>query len=266
MKFVIYHAGCPDGFGAAWAAWKSFGDGAKYIPCRYGDPPPAELGPDDEVYVVDFSFKRDVLIDLMGSVKSLTVLDHHKTAEADLAGLDGCIFDQDHSGAVISWNYFHGDKELPKLLSHIEDRDLWKWEMKNSKEVSAALYAYDFDFKLWSEFADDVSRLVREGVVIMRLQRKLVAQTASSAILGEVGGYEVPIVCASQNVSEIGEYLCEQNPGRLFAAIYRDRGNKRQWSLRSRSGFDVSKVAEKYGGGGHAAAAGFEESIPWVGV
>ena len=265
-KFVLYHSGCPDGFGAAWAAWRVLGDSARYVPVRYGDAPPTNLGPSDEVFVVDFSFKRDVLLELKDRVGNLVVLDHHKTAEADLEGLDWCVFDQTHSGAVITWNYFHGEAALPPLLAHIEDRDLWKWELHNSKEISAALYAYEFDFNLWSEFSDDVGRLVREGVVIMRLQRKLVAQTASSAVLGRVGGYEVPIVCASQNVSEIGEYLCEHNPGRPFAAIYRDRGDRRQWSLRSRYGFDVSEVAEKYGGGGHASAAGFETQIAWVGV
>ena len=266
MTFVLYHAGCPDGFGSAWAAWQVFGDSARYMPVRYGEPPPAELGPNDDVFIVDFSFKRDVLLSLKDKVKTLVVLDHHKTAESDLEGMDWCVFDQSHSGAVITWNYFHSGIKPPTILLHIEDRDLWKWQLRDSKEISAALYAYDFDFKLWSEFSSDLGRLVKEGITILRLQRKLVAQAASSAVLGSVGGYEVPMVCASQNVSEIGEYLCDNHPGRPFAAVYRDHGNQRRWSLRSRYGFDVSKVAETFGGGGHAAAAGFEQQISWVKV
>jgi phosphoesterase RecJ-like protein len=35
----------------------------------------------------------------------------------------------------------------------------------------------------------------------------------------------------------------------------------RQFGLRSRNGFDVSEVAKKFGGGGHAAAAGFVINI-----
>lgn len=265
-RVVLYHSGCPDGFGAAWAAWKRFGDEARYIPVRYGEDPPSELTPDDEVWIVDFSYPRDVLLELRSKVGVVTVIDHHKTAEADLAGLDWCVFDQAHSGAVLTWKHLYGDADVPMLLQYIQDRDLWTWELADSKEVSAALYAYEFDFKLWSEFARDPSRLVHEGVVHLRLQRKMVAMAAASANICTVGGYEVPVLCASQNVSEIGEYLCKQEPARPFVAIYRDRGNKRIWSLRSRGGFDVSEVARRYGGGGHAAAAGFEQDIPWVKV
>lgn len=263
-RTVIYHASCPDGFGAAWAAWNLYGDSARYISARYGDEPPSDLLPDSEVLIVDFSYKRDVLLAMKDRVRSLVVLDHHKTAKEDLEGIDGCFFDDSHSGAVMTWKHLHEDEEIPQLLLHIEDRDLWKWTLPNSKEISAALYAYDFDFNLWTELSRDIKRLVQEGIVHLRLQRKSVSMAANSMWIGTVGGYEVPIVCASQNVSEIGEYLCEQHPGRPFAAVYRDQGNRRRWSLRSRFGFDVSEVAKQYGGGGHAAAAGFEQEIPWV--
>ena len=39
-NIVLYHAGCPDGFGAAWACWKKFGDNAEYMPVSHGSPPP----------------------------------------------------------------------------------------------------------------------------------------------------------------------------------------------------------------------------------
>ena len=35
-----------------------------------------------------------------------------------------------------------------------------------------------------------------------------------------------------------------------------------QYSLRSRSDFDVSEIAKKFGGGGHAKAAGFATKEP----
>jgi len=37
---IIYHADCPDGFGAAYAAWKKFGDKASYLPCYMPAPVP----------------------------------------------------------------------------------------------------------------------------------------------------------------------------------------------------------------------------------
>src|SRR3989344_3757446 len=37
---VLYHGGCPDGFGGAYAAWKKFGNMAEYIPLKHGKPAP----------------------------------------------------------------------------------------------------------------------------------------------------------------------------------------------------------------------------------
>jgi hypothetical protein len=31
------------------------------------------------------------------------------------------------SGCTISWDFFHGDKEIPLLLRYLEDRDIWRW-------------------------------------------------------------------------------------------------------------------------------------------
>lgn len=53
---VIYHADCPDGFGAAFAAWLVFGDSAQYVPARFGEPAPDVRG--KEVYILDFSRQK----------------------------------------------------------------------------------------------------------------------------------------------------------------------------------------------------------------
>ena len=60
---VLYHANCNDGAGAALAAYISMGDTAEYIQVQYGKPPP-ECGPGDVVYIVDFSYKHDVMLQL----------------------------------------------------------------------------------------------------------------------------------------------------------------------------------------------------------
>jgi len=56
---VLYHANCPDGFCAAWAAYTVFGDDAEYLPVQYGQDPPDVAG--NRVYIVDFSYKREVM-------------------------------------------------------------------------------------------------------------------------------------------------------------------------------------------------------------
>lgn len=62
----------------------------------------------------------------------------------------------------------------------------------------------------------------------------------------------------ARTVPDIAGELAKERP---FGACYFDRQDgKRQWSLRSRDGgADVSEIAKRHGGGGHAQAAGFEE-------
>lgn len=79
---VIYHGNCADGFTAAWAARKKFGDSAEYFAGVYGSPPPDVAGRD--VVLVDFSYKREVLREMAKTARSILVLDHHKSAAEDL--------------------------------------------------------------------------------------------------------------------------------------------------------------------------------------
>lgn len=272
---VLYHANCADGFGAAWAAWRKLGENAVYVPVQYGKPYPSEIdGGVREVYILDFSYPADVLERLSASLNCLVILDHHKTAAAELAKFKGpnigakygIWFNQEKSGAVMAWEYFHPGEPVPRLLEYVQDRDLWTWKLPLSKEVSAALATYPHDFRKWScllHAAEDGS-LAREGASVLRFQAQQVERHVARAALRAFRGYPgVPVVNATTLMSEIGEALCAKYPDAPFAATYfiTEKG-ERVWSLRSRNGFDVGAVAQSRGGGGHQAAAGFTEPPP----
>ena len=146
VDLVIYHANCPDGFGAAWAAWKLLGDRAQYLPASYGDPIPNVAG--KNVAILDFSYSRYDIKKMIEKANSLIVLDHHKTAQENLAGIPEAQLDMSRSGAIVSWQFFHGSEDPPIFLRYIEDRDLWRFELEDSKAVSAALTSLvDFTFE-----------------------------------------------------------------------------------------------------------------------
>lgn len=264
---VIYHGNCFDGFGAAWAAWKALGETAEYRAALYGDPPPTLINADQgKLYLLDFSFPRNILIALTKEF-DLTVLDHHKTAQADLDGLAFAKFDLAKSGATLAWEHFHPDKPIPPMISYVQDRDLWKFDLPGSREISAWMRSWPFDFGWWSRAEVDL-RLAfeecrKEGEAILRFQQQQVSNMADNFFWKEMRGNIVPVVNATVFFSEVGEELCKRHPNSPFSAYYLDRKDgKRQWGLRSRGGFDCSKVAKLYGGGGHPGAAGFEEDIP----
>ena len=255
--FVLYHAHCPDGFGGAWAAWRSLGDAAEYVPVTHSDPVPA-LPDGASVVLVDFAYPRDVILAMRERAGELVVLDHHKTAEEDLAGLPFAIFDMSRSGATLAWEYWHPGQPVPTLLRYVEDQDLWRFALPNSREVSAALGSYPQEFAVWDRL--DVDELAREGAAILRFRDMTVWSICDRARLGVVGGYTVPIVNATSFSSDVGECLLTRFPDAPFSASYFDDGDgRRRWSLRSRGSFDVGALATNLGGGGHSTAAGFAE-------
>lgn len=272
MNYVLYHSNCYDGFGAAYAAWKSLGDSAKYIPVSYGYPPP-EMPDASHIYIVDFSYPADILLKLVNKLCPVTVIDHHKTAEEGLREVIGAhshlhtIFDMYKSGALLTWEYFHrypaeapSDEGLPvpapMLIQHISDRDLWTFKLPGTAKIHKALVSLPMDFETWDKL--DVEKLKVEGEICERLYSRLVEKICDAAFEGTLDGHKVPMVNTSMAWSEVGHELLQRNPHSQFAASFTVFGDQTMWSLRSRPGFDCSIVAKKFGGGGHKNAAGFK--------
>jgi len=268
---VIYHgSSCLDGFGSAYAAWCHFqrqGVAADYFAASHGETPPDCQ--DRDVFILDFSYKRPVLSELCRSARRVVILDHHISAQQDLAGLDQefdnleVVFDLERSGAVITWEYFHATP-VPHLLACVQDRDLWHFQIPDSRHITAALMSYPLEFELWHRWANsaqELEQLIGEGRAINRYREQLIEQYRPLAVMGSLAGYEVPIVnCPHAIVSELVGQLAQGYP---FAAGYTDQGSQRSWSLRStQAGLDVAEIARRFGGGGHPRAAGFSTRIP----
>jgi hypothetical protein len=269
---ILYHGNCYDGFGAAWAAWKKFSDKAEYRPMFYGMEPPTDWW-DRDCYVLDFSFPAKVIGDrqldqsYVLNVTDFKIIDHHKTAEAELREYPGCtIFDMNKSGAVLAWEFFQPSVKVPKLSEYLQDRDLWRLQMLNAREIDCWIKSHPFEFPEFEAMEVEVEfefqRCVAQGRGALRYQTAMVKVMCDNAWTQNIGGYNVPVTNATVFFSEIGEELCKRNPDAPFAAYYLDRKDGvRQYGLRSRGEFDCSEVAKKLGGGGHKNAAGFVAAV-----
>ncbi len=276
LIYVLYHAHCTDGTGAKYAAWKKFKDSAVYKAVQYGKPVP-DMVPGSEVYIVDFSYPRDVLEELQSVHKSVVVLDHHKTAEEALKGCPGCTFDMNKSGCVLAWEHFHPDEPVPMLLQNIQDRDIWKFELRNSKEVHAGLQLLKGDMHKWDLAAADPNKPIPLGTHQFRYHwivengRTLLQKqdmTVEAAVKGKVkvidfAGYKCGITNYTDLASEIGNAIClDRDLNVDFALVYCiTKDDDVLCSLRSIGDFDVTKIAGKFGGGGHQKAAGCKISV-----
>jgi uncharacterized protein len=253
---VLYHADCADGFTAAWVAWRKYGETAEYIPVQYGSEPPSVAGA--AVLILDFSYPRAVLERMHAEAQSLTVIDHHKTAAADLAGLDYAVFDMERSGAGLAWDELIGTGR-PALVDYVEDRDLWRWKLHRSHAINAYIGLTPRLFDAWDRLANELAmpgRVADLGDVALRVTENYVDGKLKSTKKAFIGGYWVRCVNTTFATSETVGALAEGQP---FAAgwFQKDDGSF-VYSLRSREGgVDVSEVAKEYGGGGHRNAAGF---------
>lgn len=303
---VIYHDNCADGFGAAFAAWLKFGDEAEYFACQYGIVKSTEdvnnlpeIG-NREVYILDFSLPKEVMDWLFKVSNKVVWLDHHKTAFEMWCGKyypgmfwvnyedvpDNAIImlNDNKSGAMIAWEYFHPDKEIPMLIRHIDDYDRWQFKIEGTKAFMRALWSYaPWSFEQWNTmFYDPYSgakeycdmgreQLISEGSAILRAHDQNVQAVVnggsrsckiSKHLISMEAGFEVGLAanCPQHLASDVGHQLATQS-GTYGLLWFLNKEGKCLCSLRSNGDYDVSSIAKSFGGGGHKNAAGFQVDI-----
>ena len=284
---VIYHADCLDGLGAAWSAFCKLGDHARYIPARHGDEFPAfEAGA--TIYILDFSYSPEKLLVAAQRAGQIILIDHHITAmeqceaffhgsffadisastyhevssasEAKAQPLPENLalhFDMTRSGCVLAWQHFFPERQPPKILLHIEDRDLWRFKLAGTREITSALYER-MPMTLPEMGTIDLDELLQIGRIYVEFHQKIVKRLEKIAHPVMLNGQKGLAVNASSSFSsELGHVLAEKSG--TFGMTYQYDGRKQKWqfSLRSIGDYDVGHLAQAFGGGGHKNAAGF---------
>ena len=330
---VLFHKDCADGFGAAFAAWLKFGDEAEYVPMQYGkidfdfeggffnlgsheaDNPCTFIAGRD-VYILDFSFPRPIMDAIFRNAKHVWWFDHHKSAfemwlgryekgDVHICNRYGpttrceIILNDNKSGALLSWQFFHPGTEVPLLIRHIDDYDRWVFALRGTEAFQKALWSYaPWSFEQWKELCERATkidgdeyagwpyyqRMLDEGDAILRAHE----QNVQSVVKGSARNCEIPFDeedaldcveprlewnnggywmvhglaanCPPHLQSDVGHELANQSG--TFGLLWTlDKDNVCRCSLRSNGDCDVSAIAKAFGGGGHRNAAGFTIDI-----
>lgn len=290
----IYHFPCDDGFASAWIARQKWPD-IVLAPTNYDQPFPDGDFQGKNVLIADFSYKPDAISELMMSygARSIIMLDHHKTAQADLkefsvelcgnatfcaTDVDGMLgdtaeldrpavlarFDMARSGAALTWEFCFCGKPMPEFIEFIEDRDLWRFRLKNTRPFSMYLRATPMTFEAWDEIAREWAcepeTVLAKAYAIERFYDRKIAELLPTITLKTIGKWkDVPVAHAPHAfVSDLAHEILKAHPAAPFAAVIVDAYGGRTYSLRSEDHrVDVSEVAKSFGGGGHRNAAGF---------
>lgn len=276
---VIYHADCFDGHTAAWLFHNYFGGRVDFWPAKYGDKPPLEEAAGRMVFVVDFSYKRNDTKALILSSRSCHALDHHKTAEAELSGIleelqqldqrqpgDRITFDMNRSGASLAFDLLYQTTPRWWLVDYVEDRDLWRQALPDSELVTAYYASFPLTFENWSDIqSGGIDAAIAGGAAVKRYIDTYGQKAIAQARFEWIDGLLIPVInLPYMNSSEHVTALLRDKDAPVAASYFRRADGRWQFSLRSRSDFDCSEIAKRFGGGGHAQAAGFDvQYLPW---
>jgi len=263
----IYHGKCIDGFTAAWVVRAAHGkdESIVYHPGVYKEEPPDVK--DKIVYIVDFSYKRPIMEQIVRDAKQVIHIDHHETAIRDMEGFSDPKFESFYSpkntesGAMLAWKYFFKDLEVPPFIRYVDDRDRWKFLIPGCREVNASIFSYEYNFENWDMIAEQsIEEQIRDGTAIERANMKNVKELLGVVVRRlNIAGFNVPAANVPyQFGSDICSILAKNEP---FAAYYYDTATHREFGLRSTAeGMNVAEIAEIFGGGGHKTASGFKRT------
>jgi uncharacterized protein len=235
-----------------------------YQSIQYGDSLPE--GRFDVVYILDFSLEPRVLKSFLDDGVNVIWIDHHQSAIEKYADfkipIPGIRADG-KAGCELTWMYCtQRGQDLPRYLSLLSEYDAFKGGGP-SEDAFSLVYAsgmYETSSpkdEFWSQIHSKsfVDKLLRDGKIILSYRTQFY-----NDLIQDIG-YDTEldgVKCHAINAGRVGSREVRAAPFNkhpVTISYYHD-GEKFICSLYS-SSVDVSKLAAKYGGGGHKGASGF---------
>jgi uncharacterized protein len=290
----IYHHNDMDGRSAAYIAYKFIEEyqhlypdkeQTEFIELDYKKEIEIDKINDNEtVVIVDYSFTENTLPTLMAMIhKSNTLIwiDHHKSsvelinAHDELGYMFRGIISDEMSGAALTYKYFYdlaGNdikfEDMPYWIRLVSDYDTWKYIYKEQtiyfKLGMDSLPYHPLD-NVWNRLDDkdnDEASTSYLQVLINRgesLKKYIDKENASNlkrfGFESEFEGQKCYAINKASNSWIFGDKIKEYP----FVMTFTFNGSDYTYSIYSEDKeTDCSKLAEKYGGGGHKRSSGIQ--------
>lgn len=240
----------------------------------YVSPIPVDMVKNGEtVYFVDYSFSESNLKYLDELIKKecyIIWIDHHKSSletmknHPEYKDLDG-MFLIGVSGALLTWRWFHqGAKEEPEVLQLVSDYDCWKFKYGDKTTYfKLGIDCTDSDplGSMWKQLIYEdrlnifITKTIKNGMTVKSyVDNQNTYYREHYGYESELDGYKCFVLALKTNSWVFGEKYNEYP----LCAAWVFNGEKYVYTLySSKKDVDCSEIARKYGGGGHAGAAGF---------
>ncbi|MBC8331297.1 MAG: hypothetical protein H8E28_04880 [Anaerolineae bacterium] len=263
----LYHNDA-DGRASAAIVRKALGPDIALCEMKYGDSLPLEeILVAKHIVIVDFSLPREDM-ERLANYHQICWIDHHKTAIQELADISADwpgTRNTDDAACVLTWKYYFPDQAIPQAILLIGDRDIWRWAHPDTGSFNEGLFQLNtnpHNDRLWNMLLADDTALVEE----ITQHGSILREARLRGIQGSTSRYGYPVtfegyrtLAINQRGSgDLGEHI--RNHGYEIAYCYIDNFLDGELftfvSLYSKE-IDVAKIAQRFGGGGHAGAAGF---------
>lgn len=278
---ILYHANCLDGFGSAYIAMKTLNIEEKNTLAMQYDKSAIYTHLLDfisgkklrTVYILDFSLPIHLMETLSTIAKKVVLIDHHKTAIEMYEGWKHpknieLILNINYSGVGLTAKYFN--YPVTRWVTYIQDRDLWKFNYKNSKAFCAKISKITKNFETWNTVLNSIilspsyfTHFIEEGEKLLEKNEALINSYLEQSFSYLIDSIHAGLACIIKEkdrciLSELGHKLAEKSG--TFGAIITEKADgtlSNIISLRSIGNYDVEKLAKLQGGGGHKNAAGY---------
>ncbi len=279
MNTLCLHHNDADGRACGAIIRRALGEEVTLYEMDYGESLPLDLVVvADHILIVDFSLPKDEMVGL-AAYHQFTWIDHHKSSLDEMDGTADSwagVRNTSEAACVLTWRYFFPDLTVPKAVTLIGDRDIWRWAEKDTGAFNEGLYQQytrPNNDGLWQLLLDDdpdeLARLIELGGTIRDFRLREIRRTAARyGFTATVEGYRT-LVINLRGSGDLGAHI--RTMGYEIAYCYVDKVSGGQLmtfvSLYSDT-VDVSLIAQKFSGGGHVGAAGFHfprgnRPFPW---
>jgi len=242
----------------------------------------SNLKTNDTIYILDFSFDRDVMEKLASEHEDCVWIDHHVTAINKMDGVNiKGVRKVGEAGCLLTWKYFYPEQQAPLFIVLVHMFDVWQNHNKERWENIIRPFIYGLDSMIWDyEDSDNVwdmlfmnstdtqiiQNIIKDGKVIQKyIQKQNKHTTNKCAFVTLFEGGRAIVANTEKTGSDMFDSVYNPEEHDFMMSFSLTKSGYWAVSLYStKAEFHVGSIAKKYGGGGHAGAAGFQcEELPF---
>ncbi len=266
----IYHIADHDGKGSGAIVKRVFPE-AELLGLNHDMEIPYDvIAQHDKIVVCDFALPVDFMFELSEKI-DFTWIDHHASVidqynaeilkgKKEIKGVRRV----GQAAIELCWQYFYPDNPVPLGVELLAKNDLFDLRDPRVRPFEFAMQSFGVnspDDKIWTDLFENrlnIEAMIEEGERILSwINVRNYRLVRSMAFEAEIDGLKC--ICANmpQGYSSFYDSLENREYYDVMINFYMNR--KRKWNLSfysSKKEVDVSRLAAKFGGGGHRGAAG----------